>query len=318
MADSLFGDLMDAASVQQWLSKAVGASSDISLCSAYIRSEALQHLLTSAPAALCGRVLVRWQIGDLLAGASDLRTFEICRARGLKLFMRLDFHGKVYSVPPFGVIVGSSNATLSGLALKPGSNTEASTLVQCKPSNMLLVDQFFTSATEITEDIVAAMQHVLGEVQGKSADVVEWPDAVLDLLSPAVDIRRLLVSQCLWSTAEGFESGTAGWQFEHDLSVLGVGSDDKPQRVRAALRKCAIYKWLVSTLEREPANQLYFGRLSSLLQDSLLDDPSPTRRDVKELLQCLLSWIQKFPTDELMVDRPNYSQRVTLAPVSRP
>lgn len=313
MPASLFGDLIDGGSVKRWLSQSIAAASDVSLCSAYIRSEALLHLLAMAPTSLSGKVLVRWKIGDLIAGASDLESFEICKSRGLKLFMRLDFHGKVYSVPPYGVIVGSSNATLSGLGLRPDSNTEASTLVECKPTNMELVEAFFVGATEVDEQIVAAMRQALNEVRETTGTVEEWPDSVFDLLSPVTDVRRLLVSECLWSTADGFGSGADGWQFEHDLSVLGINRDDEPRRVQAAMKKCAVYRWLISTLRQAPESALYFGRLSALLQDSLLDDPAPTRRDVKELLQCLLFWIQKFATDELTVDRPNYSQRVALA-----
>lgn len=317
MPPPLLGTLIDAGSVQQWLSQSIAAAPEVTLCSAYIRSEALRHLLAMAPAGLSGRVLVRWQIGDLISGASDLETFEICQSRGLKLFIRLDFHGKVYCVPPHGVIVGSSNATLSGLGLRPGSNTEASTLVECKPSNMDLVDGFFTMATEVTEQIVAAIRVALCTVQDSPVSMVEWPESVLNLLSPTSDVSSLLVSECLWSTADGFGSSVHDLQFLHDLSLLGVRHDDKPKRVQSALKKCALYRWLTKTLRHEPANALYFGRLSALLQDSLLDDPLPTRRDVKDLLQCLLFWIQRFASDDLTVDRPNYSQRVTLIAAAR-
>jgi hypothetical protein len=308
---------MDGASVQKWLSESIALASNVSLCSAYIRSEALQHLLALAPAGLSGKVLVRWQIGDLVTGASDLGAFDICRHRGLKLLMRLDFHGKVYGVPPYGIAVGSSNATLSGLGLKPNSNAEASTLVECDSSNLAVLEDFFDGATEVTEQIVAAMRQVLSEIQESVAMPAEWPDSVLNLLGPPPDVRHLLVSECLWSTSGGSGSDADVWQFEHDLSLLGVRREDGSERFKAALKKAAIYRWLTATLRQVPEQELYFGRLSALLHDSLLDDPAPTRRDVKALLQCLLFWIQKFATDELSVDRPSYSQRVTLTTARR-
>lgn len=106
MPPALVGELLDASSVQRWLSGSLAHASHVSLCSAFIRSEALAQLLTNAPADLTGRILVRWQLQDLLAQASDLDTFRVCKIRGLHLFMRLDFHGKVYSVPPHGIAVG--------------------------------------------------------------------------------------------------------------------------------------------------------------------------------------------------------------------
>ena len=317
MPSPLIGSLINAVSVQQWLSQSIANAPDVTLCSAYIRSEALRHLLAMAPNGQSGKVLVRWQIGDLISGASDLETFEICQSRGLKLFMRLDFHGKVYSISPYGVIVGSSNATLSGLGLRPDSNTEASTLVACSPLNMDLVEGFFRGATEVTEQIVAAIRVALNAVQDSTVSMVEWPESVLNLLGPTSDVSGLLVSECLWSTADGFGSNAHDLQFQHDLSLLGVRHDDEPQRIRAALTKCSLYRWLINILRHQPGNFLYFGRLSALLQEALLDDPTPTRRDVKDLLQCLLFWIQKFASEDLVVDRPNYSQRVTLTTAAR-
>ena len=55
---------------------------------------------------------------------------------------------------------------------------------------------------------------------------------------------------------------------------------------------------------------LYFGALSQKLHNTLVSDPKPYRRDVKQMLANLLGLIERLEMEEITVDRPNYSQRV--------
>ena len=57
---------------------------------------------------------------------------------------------------------------------------------------------------------------------------------------------------------------------------------------------------------------MYFGELSQNLHNALISDPKPYRRDVKQMLANLLSLIEKLGMEEIVIDRPNYSQRVML------
>ena len=56
--------------------------------------------------------------------------------------------------------------------------------------------------------------------------------------------------------------------------------------------------------------EMYFGKITEKLHEILVNDPRPYRKEVKELLANLLQWIQDLGIDEVLVDRPNHSQRV--------
>lgn len=312
MSAQLAGTLLNGHAVHRWMSQAIAAAPEATICSAYIRSEALSDVLRRAPNDITGRVLVRWRKGDLLAGASDLSVFNVCRDRGLKLFMRLDFHGKVYCLPPHGIVVGSSNVTLAGLGLRTGSNAEASTLVQISASNLDAVEQFFRGATRVDEEIVAAIARVIADSHQVDSNDAGWPSSVMDLLRAETDVQRLLVSECLWSDPSELGEKVPSAQLAHDFSLLGAAAGDTPQTIQSALQRTAIYRWLVSTLRQQVGREMYFGRLSAALHDALLDDPAPSRRDVKALVQALLLWVKAFAPDDLSVDQPNFSQRITL------
>lgn len=57
---------------------------------------------------------------------------------------------------------------------------------------------------------------------------------------------------------------------------------------------------------------MYFGALTKALHDSVISDPKPYRREIKEMLVNLLAIIEQLGMDEVCIDVPNYSQRVRL------
>ena len=55
-----------------------------------------------------------------------------------------------------------------------------------------------------------------------------------------------------------------------------------------------------------------FGAITEELHNALVSDPKPYRKDVKQLLANLLSMVEELQMDEIMIDKPNFSQRVRL------
>ena len=86
------------------------------------------------------------------------------------------------------------------------------------------------------------------------------------------------------------------------------GDTDK---LKETFRWSNAYLWLLTTL-RENEGCLYFGALAERLHNSLVSDPKPFRRDVKVMLANLLTLIEELNMEEIVIDRPNYSQRIQL------
>ena len=57
---------------------------------------------------------------------------------------------------------------------------------------------------------------------------------------------------------------------------------------------------------------MYFGKLSESLHIAVVSDPKPYRKDIKIMLMNLLKLIKKLEIEEIIIDRPNYSQRIRL------
>lgn len=310
------GRLIDGGEAADWLAAGIADfSGSVSLCSAYLRAQALEALLAARGPGLGGRVLVRWQLADLLAGASDLRAYEVAKAAGLKFWVRLDFHGKVFCVPDRGIVVGSANATLSGLGLRSRSNEEVCTLVPSDPANLAHIERLFAGAVMVDDQLFAeisvAVQTAsrLQEVSG----CMQWPESLLNKLQVLSPVEQLLASECLWSDPQLRLDGSVDLTDPHDLQLLGLShAPVKSDHAIYKLRQTKVFRWLMQHLERSGGEQ-YFGSLTAALHDSLLDDPTPYRQEVKALLQNLLSWCALLPAAGVIVDRPQHSQRARLS-----
>lgn len=316
---ALTGKLMDGNDAYHWIADALsGIGGPIDICSAFLRSEALISMLQGAPNPLSGRILVRWRLNDFLAGASDFEAYEIALSHGMAVYMRLDFHGKVYSIPPHGVIVGSANATLSGLGLTHASNAEICTLADCDEGNQQMIDGLYASATLVDRAFLSDLKGAYEQNgQGLSCDQ-EWPGNIVSRLSKKRAVTSLLVDECLWGGPNWLVSASTevAPNMLHDQALLGIFPEGAPftlsnASLKVHLRGTAIYHWLVASIERN-GGEIYFGQLSALLHSSLADDPSPSRQGVKQLLQNLLEWVSALKLAEMAVDRPRHSQRIRL------
>lgn len=314
----LQGDLIDGAKTARWLIEALAKTTEpVTLCSGYLRSEALRAVLRSTRTPVSGKVLVRWRISDLISGASDLGAYTVARGRGLEFYLRLDFHGKVYCVPDQGIMLGSANATASGLGLHKTSNSEVCTLVSATQANIGFVEGLFASAHRVDDTLFERLSAAVEKANTTPQPGENWPPDLQLILEPSDAVTSLMVADCFWTTPTDFTGRDASPEQRHDFELLGLTQQqaDEASVMRAFVRS-RMYRWLVGYL-RDNDGASYFGALSAALHNSLLDDPGPSRRDVKSLLQNLLWWCMRLPGCSVQVDQPNYSQRVSLSPPTR-
>jgi len=86
---------------------------EVLISSAYIKTSLLKKL-ESVLDQKDVSIYVRWEISDLINGASDLEVYELCKVNGWKLFRHNQLHAKFILIDNAVVILGSSNYTLSG------------------------------------------------------------------------------------------------------------------------------------------------------------------------------------------------------------
>lgn len=316
---TLTGKLLDGNDAYRWIADALSnAEQPIDICSAFLRSEALSALLHGAPKSLSGRILVRWRLNDFLMGASDIEAYEIAVSYGLVLYMRLDFHGKVYALPPNGVVVGSANATRSGLGLSQDANAEICTLITHDTDAKRVIDELYSGARLVDENLLLQLKDAYSQVESVEALDVEWPSCVLRELEKRGPVKSLLVDECFWSSPVWVINAAVevSSNFVHDQTLLGVilgANSSRPSKhlIETSFRNLSVYKWLLFELECN-GGEMFFGQLSASMHSLLADDPTPSRQSVKQLLQNLLDWVAFLAPLEVRIDRPRYSQRIRM------
>ena len=244
------------------------------------------------------KLLLRARLEDILCGATDIEIYTYCIRNNWDIYLNLDLHSKIYVFNNNRALIGSANLTASGIGLHTNQNIESMACLDITSQEMITLDKLFHSSIELTENIYSLMIDQLKALdlntKGKNGD---WNKSILNLLEPKV--------YSLWTTEMFFSSSPLNID-EHDKSLLGISNTDSLADIKTKFKYSKTYLWLKTSI----INEIYFGELTAKLHNSLLDDPTPYRKDVKTLLSNLLNWVDELNIEDIVIDRPNHSQRI--------
>lgn len=316
--EQLHSKILNTEQGRGWLLSSVDESTErIDFCSAYIKRHSLEYFndtYMKRSFAGQGRILARWQLIDLLSGASDLSVYEYCRVAGYKFFFKENFHGKIYRVSPGGILIGSFNLTGSGFGLNENSNDEAGVgIADCAQSNKYIED-LYSSSVEMDDRLFALISEYVSKFKNDKTSPVKWSDEIKVLIDARKPEPKLLVSEFFFTPKvflPDLNNQLISSEIAHDLSLLALNLSQELNldKITQSFLLSRPYRWLLERLN-DHNGELYFGKLSELLHDDLFDDPRPYRRDVKQLLSNLLGWISSLNLSNITIDQPNHSQRI--------
>ena len=84
------------------------------------------------------------------------------------------------------------------------------------------------------------------------------------------------------------------------------------EELKEAFRWSKAFLWFYNYVSKSPNKTSYFGAITAELHNTLINDPRPYRKEVKDLLANMLKWIQFLEIEEMMIDTPNHSQRIRM------
>ena len=247
-------------------------------------------------------LLIRFRMDDILKGSTDF-SFLVCGMKaGWQVYIRFDLHAKTYIVDNKRGLVGSANTTSSGLSIGKNGNMEMATLVDVESNDIEKINKLFDDAIHVDDKLLRRLKEQIEKVKVDSKEEVHmWDVSITSMFTPHVDMLFSYELPEDFSLSDG----------EYFSFMDEIYTGDK-ERFKEAFRWSNAYLWLLITL-KENDGCLYFGAISEKLHNTLISDPRPYRRDVKKMLANLLSLIELLEMDEIIIDRPNYSQRVRLS-----
>ncbi len=264
-----------------------------------------------------GKLVVRWRPNDLLSGASSLEVYEMAKKVGWSVFVYPDLHAKSILIDKSIVFVGSANMTGYGLSIVPGANRELGVKFPASPEDIAVFESILSESTLVTDLIVERLKEFLSTQPPKTSDLSggNWSLELEHLFDKPPE--KLWVADLLWAIPEDLLN-LDGLDEErkrsavHDLNILGLADVDliKREILSDVFIQCRSWKWLKKILSESEGQELYFGAITAALHSSLLDDPTPYRKEVKGLVQNLYSWASILNPQLIKIDVPNHSQRI--------
>lgn len=266
-------------------------NSSIIIVSAYLKTDVILWLYNFIPKGVDVSVVTRWRRADILKGSSDFDAYDICRSFGWSFHIDQRLHAKILLIDQEFLVIGSSNYTKSGLGFNINSNLEMNLVVQPTPYEVQRVKSFVLNSFEL--DDVTHSEMALELMGGNSSfeGDDEWSAIVQSRMT--TNAEKLWISECLKLSPDNFRS-LPEHTYHADQELWG---GHEPTADRA--KKMRIFNWLDLQLDKE--NKIYnFGELSSLLHSSIINDPSPYRKEIKECISVLFDWVEEFDLYEIV------------------
>lgn len=285
------------------------ATTEVIVLSAFLKENALQWIYENTKVQKIS-VVSRWQRQDLVAKVSDLSCYRFCRENSIKFGIALGLHAKVYCIDG-QVLVGSANATSSGLALSSRYNDEFGVCVAAGSAVRTKLLDYLSSVTWIDDKLFSMISNEFNQIPKSAQSVTQnWSDNLqleLEKTNNYIWVHELLFNEPS-QLQERYEVESN--LVDHDFELLGMEKDKfSIDQAIVAYRNSRAFKWCYNIVRTN--GTLSFGGLTAKLHDAVLDDPTPYRREIKVLTQVLFAWAKLYPS-VFEIIRPNYSEVIKL------
>ena len=250
-------------------------------------------------------IVSRWQKGDLATGSSDLECYEDCKQNNWKFMILNDLHAKVMLVDNNDLFIGSPNLTGSGMSLIPVSNKELGIKIEATERDIKTIDGLIEDAILVNDEIYNDLKQWKEDLpEIKKPSIPDYPESLKNKLKENLD--KIWVHNFPWSKAdELLNLKNIDENIKHDLELFGLLKNDlDKEKIKDSLIKSKVYKWLIGQIKKQKDQEIYFGNLSSIIHNSLLDDPKPYRKNIKDLQSNLYGYVKIFLNDKIIIDIP--------------
>ena len=278
------------------------AADSVQIITAYCKEKTFRFLDAEISAEVKEKkLLVRFRLDDVLKGSTDFEILSYGIEHGWKVYVRFDLHAKTYIVDNKRGIVGSANATNAGLNIGKAGNMEMAAFVDIEPYDIEKIGNLFKDAILVDSCILENLKHQFELIEKTDVkDGCSWDSTIMKLFNPHVET--------LFSYELPEDFGLKAGEY---FQFLDESFDGNKEKLKEVFRWSNAYLWLLDTL-RSHGGCMYFGELSASLHNTVVSDPKPYRKDIKQMLANLLKLIEELEMEEIVIDRPNYSQRVSL------
>lgn len=284
----------------------IAAYPRVTIYSAYMKIDALKALNTARNVT---RIIVRWELRDLVLGVSDFEEiYAYCRQENIALFRHTNLHAKVLWDGSDNLILGSANVTQNGFGMRQGANLELNGVFESVDlDTRMYLERIIQDAEYMSEE---RFQSLKNRVQSAEPhEVPEYPDHELV-------IDKFLINQLpmvksperlyeIMVERELCESSEEQSCLAHDSVLYRVKGHRDKEKFMAELAQSfnthpfiVRFKEAVRTSEdhRRPDRNgtMSFGAVKSWFQRNTTTVPVPRRWELESYVGTLYNWVCYF------------------------
>ncbi|WP_234495614.1 phospholipase D family protein [Vibrio maritimus] len=291
------------------LSNAFKDASEVTILTAYLSYPAVEFMFEHLPLGVQTRVVCRARPDDIASGSCDLHAIKVLHYSGVKCFLSRELHAKLYVIDSKQGFIGSANFTSNGLRLSGYGNLELSTKIGIDEPDLAMIESIVADSVPVTSDTIKYLEKFEREAKANPDKLLDawWNDENVD--SAYMHNQGLYVADLPWCNPLKVHD-SEDEMYVHDADVFKLGEQDVA--TRACFLQSKVFSFLSQHIESTENKEAYFGQVTEWIHSALKDDLTPYRSEIKTYIVNLLAYIEVYAQDLMIVDRPNYSARVSL------
>jgi hypothetical protein len=289
---------------------------NVSIFSAYIKLNQLEELNKDKK---INRIVVRWEIEDLVKGVSDFEElFTYCKENDIALYRNTRIHLKAIWNNENSVLFGSANITGKGIGEKGNNfNYELAGIVNPISFEDITYFNFIIQSSElVNDDLFLEMKNLVDNIEIPTIEFPKLPT------KKKID-DELLISQlpmtCSPEHLIEILKNPNDFPLEEQLKaahdkvlydiVIEDGYEITLTKLKDAFNEKIIIQKVKLTIEEAPRKSLKYGDVVNWIQEKTTTVPTPMRWEIKEeqIVNNLYEWICFFD-QAFYWDRPRHSQ----------
>lgn len=283
--------ILDALSLQKTIADELKNCSSAILCSAYITKIGAEWILKNLSQSGNIKVVGRFSPQDFTSGASDLEAIRLFINSRIQVSALNSLHAKLFLFDNSRLYLGSANYTGRGLALTDGFNIEASVMLKPSMNDLSFIKNIIDSSIQIDTKTLNRFYEIINNEININHSIKKWPETAFNkitglyvkdfpLSKPNEYHEAYCISNCSFAQI---------YKTSHNYEIA-----------KNIFLSSKVYIWLIQLLTTEDnKNGISYGKLSTLIHKTLLDDPKPYRRTVKELQSNLYEFIELFANEAI-------------------
>ena len=297
---------------------------EVTLFSAYIKTKQLRKINITKS---IKQIVVRWEVGDICFGASDLESlYDYCRENHIKLFRNNKIHLKAFWNNNNSVLFGSANVTYNGIG--EGGNLELNGIQEhLSISDITYFNQILDASTYVTDELFNEIKQKVDEHKDKVERIPDLPNKKTD--TDFFLLSQLPMSLNISNLYNAYVNPDSLLEEDincliHDIVLYKIPDnllkDEFYSKLKINFNKHPFVIALKDYIKEQEGQSLRYGRggVVDWIQDKTTTVPTPRSWELKkdQIVNILYEWICFFDKDYVVEVPGRRSEVIFYRPIN--